>query len=131
VIETDTRRHVSPGTGPLMSSAFPRRRRAWALLVLPVVVLVLLGTALDGWSWTSLPVVLGWFALYPFTWALTNRIVAPRPERFNTALQVWAVVAVPLLAASVLVHPWLLWVGSVYGMLFAVNILVAISHRRA
>jgi len=127
VIRTETRPHISLRTRQVHSSAFPHRRRAWAFMLLPVV----LGTALDGWSWTSLPVVLGLFALYPFTWALRNRIVAPRPERFNTALQVWAVVAVPLLAASVLLHPWLLWVGSVYGVLFAVNILVSISHRRA
>lgn len=116
-----------PGPPVLESgpSTFPPQHGVWAFLTLPVV----LGTAAGGWSWTAVPVLLGWVSLYPFSWALTNRLAAPRPARFNRALQVWAVVTAPLLIASVTLHPWLLWVGSVYAAPFAANVVFASARR--
>lgn len=120
--------HAIPRPSPLpsrRSAVVPPQHGAWGFLLLPVA----LGITAGSWSWTSLPVILGWVCLYPFSWALTNRLAAPRPERFDRALQIWAVVAVPLLGASVVLHPWLLWVGSAYAIPFAANVAFASARR--
>lgn len=71
-----------------------------------------------------------WVALYPLTWAVSGRLTAPRrPERFGRALRVWALVSAPLIAVSIAVQPWLVWVGLAYVAPFAVNLWFARARR--
>lgn len=103
----------------------PTQHGAWGFLLLPVV----LGIEAGGWEPRLVPVVLAWVALYPLSWALTNVLAAPRPERFRKALTVWAAIGIPLVLVSVWVHPWLVWVGLVYLVPFTVNVRFARARR--
>lgn len=103
----------------------PPQHGAWGFLALPVA----LGVAVGGWDWSGLPAVAAWVALYPFSWALTQRLAARRPERFTRALAIWAGVAAPLVALSAVLHPWLIWVGLGYVVPLAVNIAFARARR--
>jgi len=103
----------------------PDQHGAWGFLLLPVV----LGVVVGGWSPVLLALVLAWVAAYPLTWALTGVLAAPRPQRFRRAMVVWSVVAVPAAAATVVLRPWLLYVGAAYVALFLVNLWFA-RHRR-
>ncbi|GAB3260464.1 YwiC-like family protein [Nocardioides dilutus] len=103
----------------------PDQHGAWGFLLLPVV----LGLVVGGWSPAVLALVVAWVAAYPLTWALTGTLAAPRPQRFRRALVVWSVVAVPAAVATVVLRPWLLYVGAAYVALFLVNLWFA-RHRR-
>lgn len=104
----------------------PDQHGAWGFLLLPVV----LGAAAGGWSWTLIPVAAAWVALYPLTWAVAGRLTSPnRPERFDRALRIWALVSTPLVGISVAVQPWLVWVGLAYLVPFAVNLWFARARR--
>ncbi|MFC5175441.1 YwiC-like family protein [Nocardioides taihuensis] len=134
---------MSPGSStagaPSSGSAAPRRRRdavvppqhgAWAFLALPLVVGAVVAPAAARSWWVDL-VVLGvaWVAAYPLTWAVAGRLAAPRPERFDRPLRIWAgVFALPALVSFVW-HPWLWVPGAVLAALFGVNLLHA--RRRA
>lgn len=103
----------------------PAQHGAWAFLVLPVV----LGVIAGGASLTLLPVVATWIALYPFSWALTNRLTARRAERFDRPLLVWSLVVLPFVLAATLLVPWLVWVGVGYLVPFAANLGYARAKR--
>jgi hypothetical protein len=103
----------------------PDQHGAWGFLLLPVV----LGVVVGGWSPAVLVLALAWVAAYPLTWAVTSVLAAPRPQRFRRALVVWSVVAVPAAVAAVVLRPWLLYVGAAYVALFLVNLWFA-RHRR-
>jgi len=61
---------------------------------------------------------------------VSGRLTAPRrAARFDRAIRVWAVVAAPLMLASVLLRPWLVWVGVAYLLPFAVNLAFARARR--
>lgn len=99
----------------------PDQHGAWAFLVTPL----LLGLTLSGWSWLLVPLLVGWVAAYPFSWALTGRLAAPRPHRFDRPLLIWAAVVVPPTAVLVVARPWLVWAGIVLLAGFAVNLSFA------
>lgn len=110
--------------------ARPRRRKdamvpdqhgAWAFLVTPL----LLGLTVSGWSWLLLPLLLAWVAAYPFSWALTGRLAAPRPQRFDRPLVLWSALVVPPAVLLVVLRPWLVWAGLGFLALFAVNLWFA------
>jgi hypothetical protein len=103
----------------------PEQHGAWGFLLLPVV----LGVAVGGWSTALLALVLAWVAAYPMTWAVTGILTAPRPQRFRRALVVWSVVAVPAAVGAAVLRPWLLYVGAAYVALLLVNLWFA-RHRR-
>jgi hypothetical protein len=103
----------------------PDQHGAWAFLLLPVV----LGVAAGGWAPAVLALVVAWVAAYPFAWALTGLLAAPRPERFRRALVVWSLVAVPSAVVAAVLRPWLLFVGTAYLALFAVNLWFARQRR--
>lgn len=115
-----TRQRTAPAAGLV-----PTQHGAWAFLALPV----LLGAIAGGWDARLVPVVAGWIVLYPLSWSLTNRLAAPRPARFSRPLRFWAAFAVPLVVVSVLVVPWLVWVGVAYLAPFAVNVGFAKARR--
>lgn len=106
---------------------FPDQHGAWGFLVLPLV----LGATAAGWSWSLIPVSAAWVAAYPLTWALSGRLAAPRRrERFSRALWLWASIALPLMLVSVMLRPWLVWVGAVYVVPLAVDVLFARARRQ-
>jgi hypothetical protein len=104
----------------------PDQHGAWGFLLLPVA----LGTAAAGWSWSLLPVAGAWIAAYPLMWALTGRLTAPRRrERFDRALRIWTVIAVPLMVGALGLRPWLAWVGLTYLIPVAINLWFARARR--
>lgn len=116
-----TTKPVSRRREPLV----PGQHGAWAFLVLPVV----LGGLAGGWSPYLLAVVATWIALYPFSWALTNRLTARRAQRFDRPLLFWGLVIVPLVLVSTVLVPWLVWVGIAYLAPFAGNLGFAYARR--
>ena len=103
---------------------FPPQHGAWAFLALPLV----LGGSRSGWSWLLLPLTVAWVAAYPFSWAATGLLSAKRRQRFVRPAVVWGALVVPLALLLVVLRPWLVWVGLVYVVLFAVNIGFARRH---
>ncbi len=103
----------------------PDQHGAWAFLVLPIV----LALVRADWSWLLVPAAVSWVAAYPFSWALTGRLTARRPERFDRALWVWLPVLLVPGIPVLLARPWLMWVVLVYGALWVVNLRYA-SRRR-
>jgi hypothetical protein len=114
---------VSTGAAPPASRSrrdrvVPDQHGAWAFLALPVA----LAATRTGW-FALLPVVtLAWVAAYPLSWALTGRLTARRPERFDRALAVWAPVTVLAGVPVLLARPWLVWVLLGYLLLWLVNL---------
>jgi hypothetical protein len=74
-------------------------------------------------------VVLAWVAAYPAAWALTGRLTAPRPQRFDRALRLWVPLASVAAATSVAWRPWLVWVGVLLGLGYAVSLTYARARR--
>lgn len=103
----------------------PDQHGAWAFLLLPV----LLTAPVTAWHTTLVPVVLAWVAAYPAAWALTGRLTAPRPERFDRALRLWLPLAGVAAAVSLWWRPWLVWVGALYGLGYAVSLTYAHARR--
>lgn len=109
---------AAPGRKPRRQPVVPDQHGAWGFLALPVA----LGIVAGGWAWALVPLMVAWVAAYPFTWALTGRLTAPRPERFDRALLVWSLVAVPTALVTVVLRPWLVWVGVGYLALYGVSL---------
>ena len=103
------------------SPVVPNQHGAWAFLALPVA----LAATVSGWHPALVPLVVAWVAAYPLAWGLTGVLAAPRPERFRRAVAVWAPVAVPAAAVTVAWRPWLVWVGLLYLVGFAVSLRYA------
>lgn len=103
----------------------PDQHGAWAFLVLPVT----LGIAAGGWSVAVLALLLAWIPAYPFSWALSGTLAAPRPQRFRRALLVWAAVTIPAAALALVLRPWLLFVGLAYFGAFLLNLRFARQRR--
>ena len=96
----------------------PNQHGAWAFLVLPL----LLGLCVAGWSDLLLPLALAWIASYPFSWAVAAFVSMPRPARYRDAVVLWGAVAAAAGLVVLAQRPWLAWVLLVYGAAFAVNL---------
>lgn len=107
------------------SRLVPDQHGAWAFLALPVA----LAGAVTTWTWVLVPTTLAWVLAYPAAWAVTGRLSAPRPERFDRALRVWCPLAVLAGAPVLVARPWLVWVVVLYTGLWLVNLRYA-HHRR-
>ena len=103
------------------STYVPPQHGAWAFVALPV----LLGATIAPWSVWLLVLAAAWVVAYPTSYAALGTVRARRPERFRRPLLVWSAALTPLLALLVLARPWLVWVGAVMLVLFAVNIRYA------
>ena len=103
----------------------PDQHGAWAFLALPVALAV----TRTGWFGLLLPVVLAWVAAYPLSWAVTGRLTARRPERFDRALVTWTPVVLLAGTPVLVMTPWLVWVLVAYLGLWLVNVWFA-SRRR-
>lgn len=103
----------------------PDQHGAWAFLALPVF----LAAPVLTWHPALVPLVVAWVAAYPAAWALTGRLTAPRPQRFDRGLRLWLPLAVPASAVAVVWRPWLVWVGLLYGLGYAVSLTYARARR--
>jgi hypothetical protein len=104
-----------------MSTYLPPQHGAWAFLGLPLV----LGAVTAPASWLLLPLAVAWVAVYPLSYAALGLVRARRPQRFRRPFAVWAAVVVPAVVVLVVARPWVVWVGLVYLLLFAVNLRYA------
>ena len=120
-MSTTTARPSSTRRAPLV----PDQHGAWAFLVLPVA----LAAPVLAWHPVLVPLVAAWVAAYPAAWALAGRLAAPRPERFDRALRVWAPPAVACALVAVAWRPWLLAVGALYAAGFLVSLRYARARR--
>lgn len=108
-----------------VSRLVPPQHGAWAFLALPVA----LALTVPPRSGLQVLAVLAWVSAYPAAWAVTGRLTAPRPERFDHALRLWPPLVVLAATPVLLSRPWLAWVGLTYGALFAVNLRFARDRR--
>lgn len=115
--------------------AIPGQHGAWAFLVIPLI----LGFVIVGWSVPGAVFSVAWVLAYPASYYL-GRAVVVRWRRgnwsriarreLNDAVP-WAVLAaIPSLILLVM-RPWLVWVGVVLGLLWAVSVwLTRTGHER-
>jgi hypothetical protein len=103
----------------------PPQHGAWAFLALP---LALAWSVSPASAWSAVLAV-AWVAAYPLSYALLGLARPRQAARFRRPAVVWAAVAVPPAAALIVARPWLVWVGAVYVVLFAVNLVFARRRR--
>jgi hypothetical protein len=103
----------------------PRQHGAWGFLALPVA----LALTRTGIFPLLVPATVAWVAAYPLSWALTGRLSARRPERFDRALVLWASVVLVAGAPLLWWRPWLVWVVVAYAVLWVVNLAFARTRR--
>ncbi len=133
-----------PCSGLLVSTAtaaprarlqIPNQHGAWAFLIVPLV----LGLLLAGWSVTAGLFALAWVLAYPASYYLGRAVVIRwrrgtwsrlAKREWGYALPWIVVAAVPSLALVVL-RPWLVVVGLVLGVLWFVSVwLTRTGHER-
>ena len=110
---------------PRRAPLLPGQHGAWAVLALPVA----LAAPVLTWHPVLVPLAVAWVATYPAAWALTGRLAAPRPERFDRALRTWAPVAATAGLLALAWRPWLFWVALVDAAGFAVSLRYARARR--
>ena len=111
----------------------PNQHGAWAFLVVPL----LLGFTVAGWSWVGAGFAFAWVVSYPLSfysmrvlraWLKRHRLTRVA-KRDLTAAGVWAVplalVGVPLL----IVRPWLVAVAAVAAVLWSVSLWFSIRGQ--
>ncbi|WP_018790987.1 YwiC-like family protein [Salinispora arenicola] len=130
---------AQPGAAPATSApaARPTNRRrmvrrylppqhgAWAMLLLPFLV----GVAVVGPRWLQLPLFGAWLAGYLLSYYVFQAIKSRRPRRFRAQLWVYALIAMPLALAVVVVRPAALWYAPAYAVLLGVNAWYAWRRR--
>lgn len=114
-------RPVPPRRAPLL----PDQHGAWAFLALPVA----LAAPVLTWHPVLAPLVVAWVAAHPAAWALTGRLAAPRPERFDRALRTWVPVVLVAGGVALAWRPWLAWVALLYAAGFLVSLRYAKARR--
>ena len=111
----------------------PNQHGAWAFLVVPL----LLGFTVAGWSWAGAGFAFAWVASYPLSfysmrviriWLKRHRLTRVA-KRDLTAAAVWAVpvalVGIPLL----IVRPWLVVVAAVAAVLWSVSLWLSLRGQ--
>lgn len=115
----------APPTRLRRDRVVPGQHGAWAFLALPMALAV----TRTGWFPLLPAAALAWVAAYPLSWAVTGRLTAPRPERFDHALMTWAPIALLAGIPLVVACPWLVWVLFGYVALWLVNLGFASDRR--
>ncbi len=114
-------------------SLIPNQHGAWAFLVVPL----LLGFTVAGWSWVGAGFAFAWVVSYPLSfysmrvirvWLKRHRLTRVA-KRDLTAAAVWAVplaiVGIPLL----IVRPWLVVVGAVAAVLWSLSLWLSLRGQ--
>lgn len=115
--------------------AIPPQHGAWAFLLVPLLI----GFALIGWSAAAGLFALAWVLAYPASYYL-GRAVVIRWRRGNWSrlakrelIDAWPWIVMAAIPALVLLamRPWLLWVGVTLAALWAVSVwLTRTGHER-
>lgn len=115
--------------------AIPGQHGAWAFLVVPL----LLGFVVVGWSGPGALFALAWVLAYPASYYFGRAVVVRwrrgswtrlAKRELRDAVPWMVLAAVPSLVLLVL-RPWLLWVGAVLAVLWAVSVwLTRTGHER-
>ena len=114
-------RHDAPLTWP--GRYLPPQHGAWAFLAVPL----LLAAPLSGAGWVLAPFAVAWVAAYPWSYFALQWWRAPvsRRGRYTRPLAVWTAVVLPLAVLLLVLRPWLVWAGLLWGAAFAVSALFA------
>jgi hypothetical protein len=122
-------------TRPRWRLAIPGQHGAWAFLVVPL----LLGYVVTGWSWPATVYAIAWVLAYPASYYFGRAVVirwrrgnwsrlAKRELRDAVAWMVLA--AVPAIVLLVW-RPWLIWVGALLVALWVCSVwLTRTGHER-
>lgn len=115
--------------------AIPNQHGAWAYLLVPLI----LGVEVSGWSWPALLFSCAWVLAYPASYYL-GRAVVIRWRRGTWSRLArrelghawpWVVLAALPSLALVVLRPWLLIVGALLGVLWLISVwLTRIGHER-
>lgn len=123
----------TPGKSRRRLSLIPNQHGAWAFLVVPL----LLGFTVAGWSWVGAGFAFAWVVSYPLSFYsmrvvrawLKRRRLTRVAKRDLTAAAIWAVpvalVGIPLL----IVRPWLVVVAAVAAVLWSVSLWFSIHGQ--
>ena len=115
--------------------AIPNQHGAWAFLLVPLI----LGFLVSGWSWLALAFACAWILAYPASYFLGRAVVIRwrRGEWSRLArrelgyARPWMGLAAAPSVVLVVARPWLLGVGLGLGLLWAVSVwLTRIGHER-
>ncbi|HRY09390.1 MAG: YwiC-like family protein [Actinobacteria bacterium] len=127
---------MTTGTTPTSRRiAIPNQHGAWAFLLVPL----LLGFLVAGWSWVTGLFAVAWVLAYPASYYLGRAVVIRwrrgtwsrlAKRELRDGLPWILMAAVPAVALLVL-RPWLLWVGAVLAGLWALSVwLTRTGHER-
>lgn len=118
-----------------MRIAVPNQHGAWAFLVVPL----LLGLIVVGWSGLALMFSLAWVLAYPASFFLGRAVVirwrrgqwSRLAKRELSDAAPWVVLAGIAAVALLILRPWLLWVGVVLLIAWGVSLwLTRTGHER-
>ncbi len=102
---------------PAVRRYLPPQHGAWAMLLLPYLV----GVVLVGPRWPHLPLLGAWLGGYLLSYYVFQAVKSRRPDRFVPQLRAYALVTVPLALLVVVVSPAVLRYAPAYAVLLAVN----------
>ncbi len=129
---------MSSGTAtktPPRRLAIPAQHGAWAFLAVPL----LLGFLVAGWSAATGLFAAAWVLAYPASYYLGRAVVirwrrgtwSRLAKREMSDALPWLVLAAVPAVALLFLRPWLVWVGVVLGILWAVSVwLTRTGHER-
>ncbi|HEX6968219.1 MAG TPA: YwiC-like family protein [Micromonosporaceae bacterium] len=103
----------------------PPQHGAWAMLVVPYLV----GVLLVGPTWVHLPLLAAWMAGYLWSYYVFQALKSRRPGRYRPQLTLYSAVALPLVAVVAVARPAVLWYAPAYAFLVAVNAWYAWRRR--
>ncbi len=126
---------TAPSSHRTLRLAIPGQHGAWAFLVVPL----LLGFVTVGWTWIGALFAVAWVLAYPASYYLGRAVVIRwrrgtwsrlAKRELRDAVPWIAMAAVPSLILLAL-RPWLVWVGVLLAVLWAVSVwLTRTGHER-
>lgn len=107
----------APGRRRRIRQFVPPQHGAWAMLLLPYLI----GVLIAGFRWPHLPLLGAWLAGYLFSYYALQAIKSRRPGRFRQQLLLYLPSVALLGGIVVLVRPTVLAYAPVYALLLALN----------
>lgn len=95
----------------------PPQHGAWAMLLLPFVI----GVLLSGPAGVHVPLLVAWLGGYLFSYYALLALKTRRPSRVLPQLRLYGAVTAPALAVVVVLRPQLLWFAPAFAGLAAVT----------
>lgn len=124
-VASRSRRRTGSGGRGRKPSVMPPQHGAWAFLGLPI----LLGITASSLTWLTGLLAIGFVLAFPTSHFAIAVHRYPRPQQYYRGLLVWSTPAVAIAIVVVIARPWMLWVGLLYLVAFAVNLGFAKAHN--